>query len=310
VRANPAWVQIPFIFLTAKGEREDIHRGRRSGAEEYITKPYDFDELVDLTMAQLDRYFQRQGALDQNFENLKRSILAMLRPDFRGPLDLVNSYSQRLAESLEHAETDADMIASLQGIQASSQQLTRLVEDFIAMAEFRTGEARTAYTLRAQPLKNVGAILYEAVYERMYGQQDSHVRFEVDLQQQMPAVTGDRERLLATFRRLIDVVVGFCPDQTPVVIRIASRANEQVAGLLVAATASNLSAEERRKVEEFLNGDEELLETPIYGPALTVVKSAIRLHNGRIELKEWNTAGLMVRIVFPIARPAEGTAVV
>ena len=179
VRANPAWVQIPFIFLTAKGEREDIHLGRRSGAEEYITKPYDFDELVDLIMAQLDRYFQRQGALNQSFENLKRSILAMLRPDFRGPLDLVTSYTQRLADSLEHAETDADMMASLQGIQASSQRLTRLVEDFIAMAEYKTGEARTSYTMRAELLKNVGAILYEAVYERMYGQMDAPVRFEL-----------------------------------------------------------------------------------------------------------------------------------
>lgn len=308
VRANPAWVQIPFIFLTAKGEREDIHLGRRSGAEEYITKPYDFDELVDLIMAQLDRYFQRQGALNQSFENLKRSILAMLRPDFRGPLDLVTSYTQRLADSLEHAETDADMMASLQGIQASSQRLTRLVEDFIAMAEYKTGEARTSYTMRAELLKNVGAILYEAVYERMYGQMDAPVRFEFDLQQQTPPVTGDRERLLATFRRLVDVIIGLCPDEAPAVVRIASRSSEQAVGLLVATTASQLSAAERQEVAEFLNGDEELLEKPGYGPALTVVKSAIRLHNGRIELKDMGSTGLMVRMIFPVTQPVEHTA--
>lgn len=305
VRANPAWVQIPFIFLTAKGEREDIHRGRRSGAEEYITKPYDFDELIDLTMAQLDRYFQRQGALNQSFENLKRSILAMLRPDFRGPLDLVTSYSQRLADSLEHAETDADMIASLQGIQASTQRLTRLVEDFIAMAEYKTGEARIAYSVRARPIKNVGAILYEAVYERMYGLSERQVKFEFDLQQRLPPVLGDRERLLATFRRLVDVIVGLCPEQTPTVVRVASRASDRVVGLLVAATASQLSPAERQEVAGFMKGNEELLETPAYGPALTVVKSAIQLHNGRIELKELNATGLMVRMVFPVAQPGE-----
>lgn len=308
VRANPAWVQIPFIFLTAKGEREDIHLGRRSGAEEYITKPYDFDELVDLTMAQLDRYFQRQGALHQSFENLKRSILAMLRPDFRGPLDLVTSYSQRLADSLEHAETDADMIVSLQGIQASSQRLTRLVEDFIAMAEYKTGEAKTSYAVRAQPLKNVGAILYEAVYERMYGQPEPQVRFEFDLQQQTPPVVGDRERLLATFRRLLDVIIDLCPEQTPTVVGVASRASNNAVGLLVAVTTSRLSPEERQEVADFLIGEEELLEAPAYGPALTVVKSAIRLHNGRIELKELNDSGLMVRMVFPVGQPGESGA--
>lgn len=308
VRANPAWVQIPFIFLTAKGDREDIHLGRRSGAEEYITKPYDFDELVDLTTTQLDRYFQRQGALNQSFENLKRNILAMLRPDFRGPLDLVTSYTQRLADSLEHAQTDADMITSLQGIQASGQRLTRLVEDFIAMAEYKTGEARTAYIVRAEPLKNVGAILYEAVYERMYGQSDPHIRFEFDLQQQTPPVKGDRDRLLATFRRLVDLIIALCPEEADTVVRVASRASKQAVGLLVAATASQLSAEERQEVADFLLGDEELLEKPAYGPALTVVKSAVRLHNGRIELKELGTTGLMVRMIFPVMQPVESTA--
>jgi CheY-like chemotaxis protein len=307
VRANPAWVQIPFIFLTAKGEREDIHRGRRSGVEEYITKPYDIDELIELTVAQLDRYFQRQGALNQSFETLKRGILAMLQPDIKGPLDLVTSYSQRLADGLEHAETDAEMISSLQGIQASSQRLTRLVEDFMAMAEYKTGEAKTSYSLRAEPLRNVGVLVYEAAYERMYGQSELPVQFEFDLQQEVPPVIGDRQRLLGTFRRLLDVIVSLCPVEPPSKIRIASRANPQTVGLLVAASAIRLTPAERKEIAAFLKGDEELLEGPAFGPALTVVKSAIRLHNGHVELKELAGSGLVVRILLPAA-PRGGSA--
>ncbi|MFH1936755.1 MAG: response regulator [Bacteroidota bacterium] len=37
---------IPFIFLTAKAELEDIHYGMTLGADDYITKPIDFDELL------------------------------------------------------------------------------------------------------------------------------------------------------------------------------------------------------------------------------------------------------------------------
>lgn len=37
---------IPFIFLTAKAEREDILYGMTLGADDYITKPIDFDELL------------------------------------------------------------------------------------------------------------------------------------------------------------------------------------------------------------------------------------------------------------------------
>ena len=115
------------------------------------------------------------------------------------------------------------------------------------MAEYKTGEARTSYTMRAELLKNVGAILYEAVYERMYGQMDAPVRFEFDLQQQTPPVTGDRERLLATFRRLVDVIIGLCPDEAPAVVRIASRSKEQAVSCSSLPPPAPASAAERRK---------------------------------------------------------------
>jgi two-component system, sensor histidine kinase and response regulator len=304
VRTNPAWVQIPFIFLTAKGEREDIHRGRRSGAEEYITKPYDIDELIALTVTQLNRHFQRQGALDQSFEGLKRSILGMLQPDFRDPLNLVTSYSQKLADSLERAETDAELMTSLQGIHAGSQRVTRLVEDFIAVAEYKTGEARTAFAVRAQPIPNVGTLLYEAAYERMYDQPDQPVQFHFDLEEQLPPVLGDRDRLVATFKRLTDTVISLGAPGAPLLLRFASRANGTSVALLIAASATALSPHEIGEITRFLAGDEEVLEVPSYGPSLTVAKWAVRLHEGRIDLREWETGGLIIRIQLPVTAPA------
>ena len=41
VRENPSWVRIPFIFLTARGERTDVLRGKALGVEDYIVKPFD-----------------------------------------------------------------------------------------------------------------------------------------------------------------------------------------------------------------------------------------------------------------------------
>ncbi|MBF0562068.1 MAG: response regulator transcription factor [Alphaproteobacteria bacterium] len=44
---------IPFIFLTALADRETILKGRRLGADDYVTKPIDFDILVEVIKARL-----------------------------------------------------------------------------------------------------------------------------------------------------------------------------------------------------------------------------------------------------------------
>jgi DNA-binding response OmpR family regulator len=46
---------VPIIFLTARGETRDIVRGLEMGADDYIPKPYDNDELVSRIRARLRR---------------------------------------------------------------------------------------------------------------------------------------------------------------------------------------------------------------------------------------------------------------
>ncbi|RMG91755.1 MAG: response regulator, partial [Chloroflexi bacterium] len=159
VRQNPRWVQIPFIFLTAKGDHRDIIRGRLSGVEEYITKPYDSDELIGLVNKQLDRHFRYQSLITESLEELKQSIIHLITPDFRMPLSTVNQYTAELANSLAQVQTEEELVESLRGIRQGSVRLTRLVEDFITLAELHTGEAESVFNMRAQPIFNAGLII-------------------------------------------------------------------------------------------------------------------------------------------------------
>ena len=46
LRADPATAEIPFVFLTAKGERGDFRAGMNLGADDYLTKPVVLDDLL------------------------------------------------------------------------------------------------------------------------------------------------------------------------------------------------------------------------------------------------------------------------
>lgn len=55
VRARTDWVTIPFVFLTARGEREDVFTSKKMGVEDYLVKPVERQELVTTIRARLDR---------------------------------------------------------------------------------------------------------------------------------------------------------------------------------------------------------------------------------------------------------------
>lgn len=58
VSKNPETAGIPFIFLTAKSEREDFRKGMSMGADDYLTKPFEDTELLDAIERRLNRIEQ------------------------------------------------------------------------------------------------------------------------------------------------------------------------------------------------------------------------------------------------------------
>ncbi len=52
---------IPFIFLTAKGEQEDLRRGMNLGADDYVTKPFYKDELLRVLEVRLRKNTSRKA---------------------------------------------------------------------------------------------------------------------------------------------------------------------------------------------------------------------------------------------------------
>jgi DNA-binding NarL/FixJ family response regulator len=66
----PQFETVPFVFLTASADRDNELKGRRLGADDYVTKPIDFDILATIIEARLGRgarteALSRQVALNE-----------------------------------------------------------------------------------------------------------------------------------------------------------------------------------------------------------------------------------------------------
>jgi putative two-component system response regulator len=104
VRVQPEWVTIPFLFLTARAEREDVLAGKNLGAEDYLTKPLSRDELLTairsrLARARQLRVVQLQQAYEASLTALANAI--DLRDQYtRCHVERVTAYSLALAQRL------------------------------------------------------------------------------------------------------------------------------------------------------------------------------------------------------------------
>jgi DNA-binding NarL/FixJ family response regulator len=90
----PKFDALPFIFLTARTDRDSELKGRRLGADDYVTKPVDFEILAAIIEARLGRgarneVWSRQVALnDRELECLTWSARGKTSPEIAAILNL------------------------------------------------------------------------------------------------------------------------------------------------------------------------------------------------------------------------------
>ena len=77
LRQNPTTQDIPILMLTAKSESEDKVVGLNTGADDYLAKPFNFDELVARIRALLRRRQRSQGDEEQGDQVLVFGELRM-----------------------------------------------------------------------------------------------------------------------------------------------------------------------------------------------------------------------------------------
>ena len=133
LRADQETAAIPFIFLTAKGEKPDIRAGMNLGADDYLIKPVTKYDLLD--------------AINSRLERATQQAVPEFNPNFRSakPLEEVLGLTPRVAETLlwlTQGKTNSE-IASILGNSESTVK-KHVLEIFDKLGV----ETRTAASLR------------------------------------------------------------------------------------------------------------------------------------------------------------------
>ena len=134
LHADAGTVTIPFIFLTAKGEKPDVRAGMNLGADDYLTKPVAKTDLLAAIRSRLERATQQAvPEFKPNFESAR-------------PLKKVLGLTPRVAESLlwlAQGKTNAEIAIIL----GDSESTVR--KHVLEIFEKLGVETRTAASLRA-----------------------------------------------------------------------------------------------------------------------------------------------------------------
>lgn len=56
MKRDPSTAGIPIVLLSAKAQELDVQHGRGAGADEYVTKPFDPDHLLDTVRRLLEEH--------------------------------------------------------------------------------------------------------------------------------------------------------------------------------------------------------------------------------------------------------------
>lgn len=302
VRKEPRWMKIPFIFLTAKGEKADIRVGKALGAEDYITKPFEPDDLLVVVAARLKRSREIETMQTQEVGSVKRGILTILNHEFRTPLTYIVAYADMLNREPDEL-TYEEMKAFLGGINTGADRLRRLIENFMLLVELQTGEAQNTFSWRKCKFNNYDEILRQTVEYLQPVAEEKGVMLQVRYSYgALPSIIGDAEYLRTALIRLVDNGIKFS-DKPNSCVYVSADARDGQLCFDVQDEGRGIPADKQKEIfEMFYQVNRQIYEDQGSGSGLAVVDRIAKMHDGGVSLESEVEVGSRFTLYVALAR--------
>jgi len=136
LKSNPITRDIPIIFLTAVSDSENIVRGFEMGAADYITKPFNKNELIARIATHIELKLSREKLIELNA--VKDKFFSIIAHDLRNPAFALKLLLHQLVKDYS-SFNEQEIIQYLKGLEDATDNLHVLIEDLLLWSKSQWG---------------------------------------------------------------------------------------------------------------------------------------------------------------------------
>ncbi|NTV18029.1 MAG: hybrid sensor histidine kinase/response regulator [Bacteroidales bacterium] len=194
LREMPERRDMPIIFLSALNSPDDIVKGFKFGAADYVSKPFNKDELLIRVNHQLSLVSAKRIISRQNDE-LQRTIIgrdklySVIAHDLRSPIGSIRMVMNALVLNIPKETLDEDMYELLIMGNRLTEESFVLLDNLLKWTKSQTGRLNTVFqdNVEILPLIRGEVELSEVVAElkniriKLNGDTNAKVRIDQDM---------------------------------------------------------------------------------------------------------------------------------
>ena len=277
LKANPVTQNIPIIFLTALNTTSDIVKGFKVGANDFISKPFNKEELVIRVTHQISLVAAKRIILRQT-EELRKTIMgrdklySVIAHDLRSPMGSIKMVLNMLILSLPPSQIGEEMYQMLSMANQSTEDVFALLDNLLKWTKSQIGKLNVVYQ-DFNIVENIASVI--EIFNLVAGIKNIKLRYLGD---DKIEVHADIDMMKTIMRNLLSNAIKFTHRGTITVgYRIDAR---QQLEMFVEDTGIGISIENQEAVfDRFMKVDSFVQGT---GLGLPLCKSIIEKMGGHI----------------------------
>jgi two-component system sensor kinase len=301
LRQNPITSTIPLIFVTAKADRLSLRQGMDLGADDYLTKPFTLDELINSVKSRLSKQTLIQKDVDQELDKFRSNITRSLPHELLTPLNGILGMSDLLSNYYD--TMDADEVQScLADIKTSSERLHRLIQNFLLFAQLELFQSNPQQSQIWQNRLSKTTTNPVSIIEKITQNIAQQIGRTDDLQLSLKeaSVCISEEDLEKITEEIVDNAFKFSQKGSLVTVQNTLEDNKFI--LTVTNQGRGMNPEQISQIGAYIQFERKLYEQQGSGLGLIIAKRMTELYGGKLEIQSIPNEQTTVSICLPLNR--------